>query len=139
MKKAFLFGMVLTLLPLPSFGAEKLTEPEQFGMIAGVAMACGSGKILYMYEEIVSRFFANTAPNEAVEKDMKTQYVRAKVAAFRQQKKKMVDCSDTLNRFAKMPLLQFELYEDGSLKTPDGRYLLPRGQTKFNPQSPRVY
>lgn len=125
-------------LTVPQAQAETMSEAQQFGTLAGVALACGSSA-LYKYEEIVSRYFANTTPNEAAEKELKNQYVRAKIAGYRLQKKKMTDCSDTVVRFAQMPLMQFSLYSDGSLQTPQGQYLLPRGQKSILPSAVKIY
>ena len=129
---------IVWFLSIPCAQAETMSEAQQFGTLAGVALACGS-KALYKYEEIVSRYFANTSPNEAVEKELKNQYVRAKVGGYRLQKKKMSDCPDTLIRFAQMPLMQFSLYSDGSLQTPQGQYLLPRGQKSPLPSASKIY
>lgn len=136
MKNVFLF--LTWFLTIPPAHAETMSEAQQFGTLAGVALACGSSA-LYKYEEIVSRYFANTTPNETAEKELKNQYVRAKIAGYRLQKKKMTDCSDTVVRFAQMPLMRFSLYSDGSLQTPQGQYLLPRGQTSIQPSATKIY
>ena len=137
MKNLFLF--LTWVLTIPPAHAEKMTEAQQFGMLAGVALACGSTTALYKYEEIVSRYFANTAPNETVEKELKNQYVRTKVVGYREQKLKMSDCGSTLNSFMRMPLMQFKLFSDGTLQTPQGQYILPRGQRQVNPAAQRIY
>lgn len=136
-KKAML--SLVWFLTVPPAHAEKMTEAQQFGMLAGVALACGSTTALYKYEEIASRYFANTTPNETVEKELKNQYVRTKVIGYREQKLKMSDCGSTLNRFMQMPLMQFKLFSDGSLQTPQGQYILPRGQRQFNPAAQKIY
>ena len=139
MKKMF-FILCALLFISPVSAQEQQSEPAQLGTIAGLAMACGGGKQLYTYEEITSRLLSNTAANEKIEKSMYLEYARAKADSFREQStRKRVSCNEIMNSFYKMPIFKFELYVDGSLKTPEGRYLLPRGQKKFNPSVERVY
>lgn len=138
MKKNLILSLIW-FLTIPPARAETMSEAQQFGTLAGVALACGATTALYKYEEIVSRYFADTTPNETVEKELKRQYVRAKVDGYRNQKLQMSNCGNTLIRFTQMPLMQFQLFSDGSLKTPQGKYLLPRGQKQFNPAAQRIY
>ena len=137
--KKFLTLISAILFLASNANAETMTEAQQFGTLAGVALACGSTTVLYKYEEIVSRYFANTTPNETVEKELKNQYVHAKLNAYRGQKRKMRDCAETLTVFANMPLMQFQLFSDGSLKTPQGKPLPPRGQKQIAPNAQRIY
>ena len=139
MKKNLLTGLMI----LFSFSAAAQTsapsEAGQFGIAAGIALRCRAGKALYKYEEIISRYFANTAPNATVEKNMLTEYARAKAGSFMIDGRRNTTCAEDLRNFENMPLMKFELYSDGSLKTTDGKWLFPRGQKKLSPDAVRVY
>lgn len=140
MKKITLFFVGLFSFVAPAAAQQRQSEPAQLGTVAGVAMACGAYRQLYLYEEITSRLLSNTAANERVEKEMYKEYAIAKTNSFREQAdRRKVPCSEAVDAFSKMPIFRFELYADGSLKTPEGRYLLPRRQKKFNPSAERLY
>lgn len=140
MKKITLFFVCFFSFAAPAAAQQRQSEPAQLGTVAGVAMACGAYRQLYLYEEITSRLLSNTAANERIEKEMYKEYAIAKTNSFREQAdRRKVPCSEATAAFSKMPIFRFELYADGSLKSPEGRYILPRGQKKFNPSVERIY
>ncbi len=144
MKKIF---FIITLLCSFSAAAQKATKlpdikeapeysPAAFGLVAGAAYACNAGKKLQDYELIVSRILMNLAPNEKMEKAYLTEYVVAKKEAMtKQQKEPPMSCSSFLKEFNKQKIFNSMVMSDGSVKNPDGTWLLPRGQK--NP--PKVY
>lgn len=135
----FFPALLLALMPLTASAAAP-SEPENLGALAGAVMACGAPRQLYQFEEIISRYFSNTSPSKAVEDDVMQTYAKSKAASFiLQTKRRKTECPQIISDFSKMPIFRFELYTDGSLKTPEGRYLFPRGQKKLAPGAERVY
>lgn len=131
--------LFLSLMPLTASAAQP-SEPENLGGLAGAVMACGAPRQLYQFEEIVSRYFSNTSSSKAIEEDAMQTYAKAKAASFiLQTKKRKTDCPQIISDFSKMPIFRFELYSDGSLKSPNGQYLFPRGQKKLAPGAERIY
>ena len=91
-------------------------------------------------EEILSRYFSTTSPNQAAEEALIRRYSAAKVSTFAlQSKRSKDDCPQTVSDFTRMGIFKFELYSDGSLKTPEGKFLFPRGQKKLAAEAVRVY
>lgn len=140
MKKNLLLG-ILFLLPFQAAAqtGDIPSEAEQMGIAAGIAMRCRAAKELYKFEEIVSRYFANTAPNQKLEEELLSAYLRAKARSYINSARQNVNCAADLQGFAKMPIMNFELYSDGSLKTTDGRWLYPRGKKAKAADAVRVY
>lgn len=140
MRRLIFFTLIFFCASMESHAANPKNDIEQMGALAGTILACGAENQLRLFEDIISRYISNTSPNEAAEKDTKALYVRTKFGKYMVQKdKKQLGCSETLATFSRMPIFKFELYEDGSLKTPEGKYLLPRGQKAFNPNVRRLY
>ena len=136
MRKTIIVFM-LALLPLNASAAE--INAEDMGHLAGAVMACGAQRTLYQFEEILSRYFSNTSPNAEVEKSLIKDYARAKAATFSLYKSRKDDCARTIRNFSQMPILRSELYSDGSLRLPDGKFLYPRGQKKLAKGAERTY
>ena len=133
----------LILLPFDALAQERAQEPsdpKKLGLVAGAASACGAHKQLYRFEEIVSRIFANKAKTPEIEKKMITEYAKGKAESFiSQTERKRMPCREVVDSFSKMPIFKFQLYSDGSLKTPEGKFLFPPSQTALAPDAERVY
>ena len=138
MRKAFLV-LLFSLLPLTTQAAEQAEEIEEMGNIAGVIMKCKAYQSLYQFEEILSRYYSNTSNNEEVEKIKLKQYAKAKAKTFALFLKRDIDCAEAVNEFTKMPIFKSELYSDGSLRMPDGKFLYPRGQKKLAANAKKIY
>ena len=104
----------------------KMSDAEQLGMTAGLAMACGADKKLEDFDLIAGRFLANQSPTEEIEKQQARVYAQAKWDALQQQKKgNLSDCKEILQRFNELPLFNSIVYGDGSIKLPDGNWSKP--------------
>ncbi len=138
--RKLLFFIACLGLTAPSGAAAQSNDIEEIGNLAGAVMACGAYKPLYQFEEILSRYFSNTSPNQAAEEALIRRYSAAKVSTFAlQSKRSKDDCPQTVSDFTRMGIFKFELYSDGSLKTPEGKFLFPRGQKKLAADAVRVY
>ena len=126
----FVFLMCLSL-SLVCFSAQAksvqdMSEEEQLGMMAGLALACGSKQKLEDFELISSRLLANKSASEAEEKKRIRVYMEAKWQALQQQKNSSdVPCSEVLEHFNKLPLFNSVVYGNGSVKLPDGKWSKP--------------
>ena len=140
MRKLLLFIACLELAAPSVAAAQSAGDIEGIGNLAGAVMACGAYKPLYQFEEILSRYFSNTSPSQAAEEALIRRYAAAKVSTFAiQRNRSKQDCPQTVSDFTRMDIFKFELYSDGSLKTPDGKYLLPRGQKKLAADAVKTY
>ncbi|MBO4644728.1 MAG: hypothetical protein J5716_09010 [Alphaproteobacteria bacterium] len=129
---------ILSFFPLNAFAAEA-NDTENMGRLAGAVLACRAHKTLYQFEEIISRYFSNTSPNEEVEKALIRDYAQAKADAFSIYRYRKNDCTQTIREFSQMPIFKSELYSDGSLRLPDGKFLYPRGQRKLAKGAEKIY
>ena len=129
---------LLAFFPLNALAAES-NDAEDMGHLAGAVMACGAHRSLYQFEEIISRYFSNTAPNEDAEKVQFRIYAQAKANTFSIYKNRTSDCAETVRDFTRMPIFRSELYSDGSLKMPNGKFLYPRGQTGLAQGAEKIY
>ena len=103
-----------------------MSDAEQLGMTAGLALACGSQKKLEDFELIAARLLANQSPSDAAEKQQARVYAQAKWEAMTRQKKgNPSDCKDILEHFDQLPLFNSTVYGDGSVKLPDGNWSRP--------------
>ena len=135
----FLLSFMMFLSSFNAF-AQSSKDTENLGTVAGVVLACGAYRQLYQFEEILSRYFSNTAPNQAVEDASLRLYATAKANSyiFQRNKNKRI-CPQAIADFSRMDFFNFELYSDGTIRTPDGKFLYPRGQNKLAPGAQRTY
>lgn len=139
--RVFLLIFMIFLAP---FGARAQTRSEKdiegVGTLAGVVLACGAYRQLYQFEEILSRYFSNTAPSQAAEDASMRLYATAKANSYAfQRNRSKRECPQTVADFSRMDIFRFELYSDGTIKTPDGKFLYPRGQKKLADGAERTY
>lgn len=119
-------SLIIALSAPRAQNVQKMSDAEQLGMMAGLAMACGSTKKLEDYELISSRLIANPAVSEEIEKQHIRMYMQAKWDAMqRQQKDPPVSCKEVLEHFNKLPIFNSIVYRDGSVKLPDGTWSKP--------------
>lgn len=131
--------LILSLFSFSASAAPKVNEAEEMGHLAGTVLACRAHRSLYQFEEILSRYFSNTAFSPDAEKAKIREYARAKADTFSIYKNRKNDCSAIVNDFTRMPIFKTELYSDGSLRMPDGKFLYPRGQKKLAPDAKKIY
>ncbi len=114
---------------LPPISSAPDHSPFAFGTVAGIAYACNAGKPLEDYELIASRILQNMAPSKEMESAYIKEYAQAKKSAMDKQKTAPpMPCSQFLKEFKKQKIFQSTVMSDGSVKNPDGTWLLPRGQ-----------
>lgn len=139
--RVFLLVFMIFLAPFDTARAQQSgKDTESIGALAGVVLACGAYRQLYQFEEILSRYFSNTAPSQAAEEASLRLYATAKANSYTfQRNRSKRDCPQTLADFSRMDIFRFELYSDGSIKTPDGKFLYPRGRKKLADGAERTY
>lgn len=134
-----LFVFIAFIFPVNAFAASKPDEIEEMGNLAGVVMTCKAYRSLYQFEEILSRYYSNTSSDPEVEKAKLRKYAQAKANTFTLYRKRKIDCVEVINDFTKMSIFKSELYSDGSLRLPDGKFLYPRGQKKLAKDAEKIY
>ena len=132
MKKIlFILTSLSLLLTTPTLAQSRtskgLTEAEKLAITAGAAQACGADTDkLKNYEVIASRILVNQTATEKEETAALTAYARKKFEVYSEQKKAPeMYCSEVLNRFDNLPIFQSTVYQDGTLKLPDGKIIKP--------------
>lgn len=130
MKKIF-FLLVMLCFSLPTFAdgertTEGLSEAQQLGITAGLALACNAGARLDDFELIASRLIANKAQTKAEEDKGFHEFAESKLNAYMEQRNSpQVPCGVVLDSFKHLPLFKSVVYADGGLKMYDGTYLKP--------------
>ncbi|MBE6449636.1 MAG: hypothetical protein E7013_02945 [Alphaproteobacteria bacterium] len=126
MQKKILFLILICLLPL-KVGAQTLsgmTDAQQLGTMAGLALACNAGSRLDDFQLIASYIIANENPTEAKRTKAFKAFAAEKLRTYNMQKDApKEDCADILNRFYKLPLFNCTIYKNGDVKFPDGKIL----------------
>lgn len=128
MKKNMCFILLGLLFVQPALAQNirKMSDAEQLGMTAGLALACGSDKKLEDFELISARLLANQAATDELERKQAQEYIEAKWDAMQRQKKgNPSDCREILESFENLPLFNSTVYADGSVKLPDGSWSKP--------------
>ena len=94
----FLFILTIFMLPFNvSAQAPSAKDTENIGMLAGAVLACGAHRQLYQFEEILSRYFSNTAPSQAAEEAIMRVYATAKANSYKfLRNRSKQDCAQTL-------------------------------------------
>lgn len=135
MKKniGILFCVLVVISTVPTAFADSRTsrgisETEQLGITAGVALACQADKEqMKNYEMIASRIIVNPTPSERSEKEALTLYAQAKLKAYEEQKKSPeIACREVLNRFYNQSIFKSVVYRDGTVKLPSGKVIKPQ-------------
>lgn len=108
--------------------ARGISETEQLGITAGVALACHADEEqLKNYEMIASRIIVNPVSTEKEEREVLRLYAQAKLKAYEEQIKfPEIACREVLNRFYNQPIFKSVVYRDGTIKLPDGKIIKPQ-------------
>lgn len=122
------FGLVL---PLASFGQSRtiknMTDAEQLGSMAGVALACNAGNKLDDFELIASYLIGGQAATDAERKEAFKAYASEKLRTYNIQKKETpASCEEVLEHFYALPIFGATVYKDGTIKMPDGKIIKPK-------------
>ena len=130
MKKAlFLMFLFLPVIcQAQSRTANGLTDAEKLAILAGAAQACQADRDkLINYEVIVSRILVNPTTSEQEETAVLTAYARKKFQVFNEQKAAPeMDCAEVLRRFDNLEIFKSVVYQDGTVKLPDGKVIKPK-------------
>ncbi|MDY6407771.1 MAG: hypothetical protein SPL08_03610, partial [Pseudomonadota bacterium] len=90
MKKLLLLCLLMMAMPAGADDVERttegLTEAQQLGITAGLALACNAGSKLDDFELISSRLIANKALTQEIEQKGYREFAEAKFDAYSQQK-----------------------------------------------------
>ena len=114
---------------------EGMTEAQELGITAGLALACNAGAKLDDFELIASRLIANKALTAADEQKGYRQFAEEKFRAYNEQRNHPREsCGAVLDSFNQLPLFQSVVYADGGLKMYDGTYLKPLRPVKKQAQ-----
>ena len=130
MKKIIVLLFMLMPLAVRAEDSERttvgLTEAEQLGITAGLALACNAGGKLDDFELIASRLIANKALTSEAEQKGYREFAEAKLNAYNEQKNSPKEsCGAILDSFNRLPLFRSVVFADGGLKMYDGTYLKP--------------
>ena len=130
MKKIIMMLILLAAVPVYAMGGERttegMTEAEQLGVTAGLALACNAGSKLDDFELIASRLIANKALTAEAEQKGYREFAEAKLGAYNEQKNDPHEsCGAILDSFNHLPLFRSVVFADGGLKLYDGTYLKP--------------
>ena len=105
---------------------EGLTEAEDLGITAGLALACNAGGKLDDFELIASRIIANKALTAEAEQKGYREFAEAKFRAYNEQRNNPKEtCGAVLDSFNHLPIFRSVVFADGGLKMYDGTYLKP--------------
>ncbi len=109
-----------------------VSETEQLGISAGVALACKVDmEQLKNYEMIASRIIVNPLKSENAEKEALRLYGQAKLKAYTEQKKqKLMNCPEVLKRFEEQDIFDSIVYRDGTVKLSNGTIIKPKRPLK---------
>ena len=130
MKKIIVLLLFLAAVPVKADDIERttegMTEAEQLGVTAGLALACNAGSKLDDFELIASRLIANKALTQEAEQKGYREFAEAKFGAYNEQKNNPHEsCGAILDSFNRLPLFRSVVFADGGLKMYDGTYLKP--------------
>ena len=132
MKKIFFF---LFLLPFVAQAQtlNGMSDAQQLGTLAGLALACNAGNRLDDFQLISSYIIANQTSSEAQRKKAFEQFAEEKMRTYNMQKAEpKQSCETILEHFYNLPIFGATVYADGTVKFADGRILKP-----YNKLSPK--
>lgn len=137
--RGLLLLFLLSLTPFDAAARPASHDVEDLGAVAGAVLACGAYKPLYQFEEILSRYFANTSANDVEEETLMRRYASSKASTFKLMRRRGDNCGSTVSEFSRSKFFSFELYSDGSLRDPNGKFFYPRGQNGLAKDARKIY
>ena len=126
MKKSFFcfFIMCSLCFNIEAQTLTGMTDAQQLGSMAGLALACNAGSKLDDFQLITSYLLADTHPTKKQRDKAFRQFASEKLRTYKLQKKNPIeDCPTILERFYNLPIFNVTIYKDGSIKFPDGKLL----------------
>lgn len=125
-KKSVLFLFLWSFVS-PAFAQMPyLEEMQALGTVSGQGLACGASK--YDHFEMLARaiMLTKASNNNMLQKGVYA-YTEAKASVYRN---KQMDggylCGEIASRFDEQEIFQMSLYEDGTIKMPDGNIITPK-------------
>ena len=101
-----------------------MSDAQQLGAMAGLALACNAGSRLDDFQLIAGYIIANENPTEAKQKKALKSFASEKLRTYNLQKDNpQEDCAEILSRFYNMPIFNCTVYKNGDVKFPDGKIL----------------
>ena len=116
---------------------QNMTDAQQLGTWAGLALACNGGNKLDDFEFIASRIIGNQATSDEERNKSFKEYAEEKLRAYNLQRKNpTTPCNQVLEHFDGLSIFRAVVYDDGSVKLPDGKILSSKPAPA---QSKRIY
>lgn len=130
LKKAFLFVLFVLTGTASLAQAEpsqaQIGEARYYGYLAGMAYGCKDVN-LKRFEQIVGTVMRNRAQSSKDAQAVLIDYTNAKKEGLEKQGQGKFKCTDFSQDFAAQKILKAEVYPDGSVLMPDGKWVLARG------------
>ena len=103
-----------------------LEEVRALGAVAGQGMACGASKY-DTFEMLARAILISKAPSDSIQAQGMLKYNEEKANVyFSKQMDGFFECDKINARFDAQDIFKMVLYEDGTLKMPDGKIVTPR-------------
>ena len=127
MKKIVLAVLVLLLNAATARSAEPyLEEVKALGIVSGQGLACGASKF-DTFEMLARAILITKASSDRQQAEGMRVYNEAKADAYiSKQMDGFYECTLINRRFDRQEIFKAVLYEDGTIKMPDGKVITPR-------------
>jgi hypothetical protein len=123
-KFIFILLLFLSATTAKSQTLNGMTDAQQLGAMAGLALACNAGSKLDDFQLISSYIIANENPTETKRKKAFKAFAAEKLRTYNRQKDNpMEDCAEILERFYNIPIFNCTVYRNGDVRFPDGKLL----------------
>ncbi len=134
MKNFIYFISFLLLVPeiaIAQLGTKSMTDAQQLGAMAGVALACNAGSRLDDFELISSYILGNSAKTEEDREKAFKEYASEKLRTYNLQRDHQpTPCPEVLQTFYHLPIFATIIYADGTVKLPDGKIIKAKTQAQ---------
>ena len=118
----FLLGLVS--VPLSAQTLNGMTDAQQLGAMAGLALACNAGSRLDDFQLISSYIIANENPTEEKRQKAFKAFASEKLRTYNMQKDTPhEDCPTVLKHFYNLDIFNCTVFSNGDVKLPDGKIL----------------
>lgn len=123
----FILG-IAAVFPLPNKAKAQtlngMTDAQQLGAAAGLALACNAGSRLDDFQLIASYIIANENPTEERRKKAFKAFATEKLRTYNLQKDNpQEDCPAVLKRFYNLDIFNCTVHANGDVRFPDGKVL----------------
>ncbi len=125
--RKIIFTLILCLCASRGANAQTLngmTDAQQLGAMAGLALACNAGSRLDDFQLIASYIIANENPTESKRHKAFKAFAAEKLRTYNLQKDNpQEDCPAILKRFYNVDIFNCTVFANGDVKFPDGKIL----------------